>query len=195
MDSGIYKITHRESGKCYVGSSYVIQRRWNRHKRELRANKHPNARLQNAWNKYGEYAFDFIVIEHVAENLVIEREQHWIDILGCVSNGYNIMPNAANRAGYIPDAETRAKMAAAKRGIPRSAETRAKISAYQKTRPRLPAESIQRASEKRRGTKHSDEARAKMSLAAKNRPPQSLETRAKRSAALKATLAAKRASQ
>lgn len=193
MKSGVYKIVHRESGKCYVGSSYMIQRRWNRHVRELNSGKHPNVRLQNAWSKYGENSFDFLVIEHAPESMVVQREQYWMDCLNAVQDGYNIAPIAASLGGIIPSAETREKMAKAKRGVPRSAETKAKISAYQQTRT-YSDETRRRMSVVKIGKSHSEESKLKMSLAAKNRPVQSEETRAKRSAAMKATFAARRES-
>jgi len=187
MKSGIYKIVNTNNGKCYVGSSFVIQRRWNRHKRELIAGIHPNAKLQASWNKHGADAFDLVVIELVGEDALIGREQFWID---SIAPDYNISLVAGNTAGVFPDAEAREKMAAAKRGKPRSPETRAKISAYQKTRV-ISEETIRKASEARRGQKRTQEARLRMSLAAKGRV-MSEDQKARISAALKATWAEKR---
>jgi group I intron endonuclease len=54
---GIYKIVNTVNGKAYVGQSQNIKKRITEHFRLLRANKHSNPRLQNAFNKYGEEAF------------------------------------------------------------------------------------------------------------------------------------------
>ena len=34
--AGVYQITHRESGKFYIGSSVELARRWNAHRFHLR---------------------------------------------------------------------------------------------------------------------------------------------------------------
>jgi len=77
--SGIYKIVNKINNNLYIGSSKRLKRRWYIHKGQLRKNKHHSIYLQRAWNKYGEQAFEFIIIEET-ENL-FEREQHWIDTL------------------------------------------------------------------------------------------------------------------
>jgi len=38
------------------------QQRWKSHKRALKRNIHKNPHIQNAWNKYGEDAFEFVVL-------------------------------------------------------------------------------------------------------------------------------------
>ena len=64
--SGIYKIINKVNGKYYVGSTtqlYTSRSRWNNHKQALIRGNHRNSHLQNAWNKYGPDAFEFIIIE------------------------------------------------------------------------------------------------------------------------------------
>lgn len=103
---------------------------------------------------------------------------------------------AASRRGRIASAETRRRQAEAKRGVPRTTETRAKIAAYQtgKEKPwaKLPRSEEYRAkmSQVQTGKTISAEARAKMS-AAKMGHTVSAETRAKISATKKARAAAK----
>lgn len=87
--SGIYKIINKINGKYYVGSSKNIGHRWNEHKSELNRNYHKNSYLQNAWNKYGENAFDFIIVENVPENLLLETEQKYLNITN-KNSSYNI---------------------------------------------------------------------------------------------------------
>lgn len=55
--SGVYQIYNTVNGKRYIGSSIHIEQRFKEHLRNLRANKHVNAHLQSAWNKYGEHSF------------------------------------------------------------------------------------------------------------------------------------------
>src|SRR4051812_13574965 len=95
--TGIYKIVNILNGIIYVGSAVNIKKRWQWHKKDLRANKHRNSYLQNAWNLHGEECFEFSVIEYCEETQLLEREQNWIDTLNSVRpNGYNLAPIAGN---------------------------------------------------------------------------------------------------
>lgn len=91
--SGIYKIWHTASGRIYIGSATNIERRWDEHVRHLRSGKHANAHLQNAWNKYGQSAFLFEVVELCGEAELLVREQHYLDTL---DNLFNIALVAAS---------------------------------------------------------------------------------------------------
>lgn len=77
--SGVYCIINTKNGKRYIGSSKNIARRLWEHRAYLRKNYHENKHLQNAWNKYGESVFDFYVVEKCKEEILIEREQFYID--------------------------------------------------------------------------------------------------------------------
>ena len=48
--------------------------------------------LQNAWNKYGKEAFEFIILEYCSEELLLLREDYYLkDYKGKFSdNFYNI---------------------------------------------------------------------------------------------------------
>lgn len=89
--SGIYSITNIQNGKLYVGSSNNIERRWKEHKSMLNCNKHHSTHLQNAWNKYGETNFLFEIIEECNTNILLEREQYYIDLYASADDyfGYN----------------------------------------------------------------------------------------------------------
>ena len=77
--SGIYKIINKVNGKYYVGSSNNIIRRWTEHKLELSKNRHNNDYLQKSYNKHGINDFDFIIIEKVSVDKLIETEQKYLD--------------------------------------------------------------------------------------------------------------------
>ena len=79
MISGIYNIVNLIDGTIYIGSSKDCNMRWSYHRVELRSGRHCNGKLQNAWNKYGEEAFEFRVIEHCAEADLLKREQFHLD--------------------------------------------------------------------------------------------------------------------
>jgi len=98
---GIYTITNTINNKIYVGSTTrLFCQRWGDHRAGLRAKKHANIHLQRAWDKYGEVAFEFKVIELVdsPEN-VLEREQYWMDKLNVYKSGYNRTLVAGNSFG------------------------------------------------------------------------------------------------
>jgi group I intron endonuclease len=78
---GIYAIRHVESGRMYIGSAKNIYDRWREHRSALRRGVHHSPYLQNAWNKYGEAAFVFEVLEHCLGDAVMlcNQEQHWLD--------------------------------------------------------------------------------------------------------------------
>lgn len=79
MARGIYKIINIVNNKFYVGSAVDLRRRKTRHFSELRTGKHNNSKLQNAWNKYGEQAFVFVVVEELnLEADLLAAENVWL---------------------------------------------------------------------------------------------------------------------
>lgn len=61
---GIYGIKNKINNKIYVGKTMnSFGDRWDCHKACLRGVYHENRHLQNAWNKYGEANFDFIILK------------------------------------------------------------------------------------------------------------------------------------
>lgn len=146
MNQGIYKIINSKNDHFYIGSSVNLTRRKTRHFSELRNNRHNNKHLQAAWNKYGESAFTFTVVELVesAEQLHIAEDQ-WLTGHVGASYCYNIGMAAISPMlglsgqlsptyGYRHTIEAKAKIAAAGKGREVSAETRAKRSAKLKGR-------------------------------------------------------------
>jgi|688.fasta_scaffold441283_3 group I intron endonuclease len=109
LSSGVYMIKNIINGLVYIGSSNKMRHRRNQHFSCLRANKHSNNKLQNAFNKYGEENFFFSVLEICSENVLIEKEQFWIDFFdACKQNkGYNLEIRADR---LIRDEETKRKI-------------------------------------------------------------------------------------
>lgn len=91
MVCGIYSILNKENGKIYVGLSTNVDRRWKEHRSELNQGKHHNSYLQNAWNKYGESAFEFNILEYCDEDELSEKEIFWIEYFDSNNKikGYN----------------------------------------------------------------------------------------------------------
>lgn len=167
--SGIYQIQNMSNGRCYYGSAIDLERRMYEHRKCLNGNYHGNGYLQRAWNKYGEDAFVFSVLELVKNKLdLIPREQVYLD--EAFSPGkirpYNICRIAGSLLGTRRTAESRARMSASALGKIISPEARAKISAKNRGKVRT-KEHQDKLNMARIGFKHTDEARAKMSFARK----------------------------
>lgn len=90
MEAGVYLISNNVNGKCYVGSTIHLDQRRREHFSKLANNKHINAHLQNAYNKYGREAFDFEVLETIdiddnIKDKLLKREQFWISNQNTIS--------------------------------------------------------------------------------------------------------------
>lgn len=94
--SGIYQIENKVTGKLYVGSAWNCWLRKTGHFNKLRANKHHSIKLQRSFNKYGEENFKFSIIEFCDEELLLNREQFWLDKL---KPFYNICRIAGSSRG------------------------------------------------------------------------------------------------
>lgn len=110
--SGIYMITNIINDKNYIGSASNFRYRRKHHRYYLNTDKHHNKYLQRSWDKYGENAFVFILLERCSKEQLIEREQIWLNIYNCFApdNGYNIRTKAENSLGLKHSAETKLKM-------------------------------------------------------------------------------------
>lgn len=62
----IYKITNKENGMGYIGSTGFLEKRQYQHFLALNKGVHPNIRLQKDYNKFGREAFEVIVLDSVA---------------------------------------------------------------------------------------------------------------------------------
>lgn len=132
----IYEIRNTINNKRYVGSTVSLKTRKSGHFSKLRKGKHHSIILQRAFDKYGENAFFFSIIEeNIPQDYLIEREQYWLDKL---KPEYNIakIAGARSRFGVIASNETRAKMSASAKkkknrsflGCVHSIESRKKMS-------------------------------------------------------------------
>jgi group I intron endonuclease len=110
---GIYIIKNIKTGKVYVGSSVKLEAREQRHFKNLIDGNHHSNKLQNSYNKYGKDYFIFEPIEEYEEidnEILIEREQHWIDFYDSYNGGYNCRPKAENNYGHKHSEETKELM-------------------------------------------------------------------------------------
>lgn len=97
---GIYCIRNLVTNKVYIGKSKNIYKRIHQHVYDLKnSRKDENPYLQNSWNKYGEFNFEYFVLEFLEENeeLVAERELYWMNIYNSLENGYNLRSDSDSR--------------------------------------------------------------------------------------------------
>jgi len=178
--SGIYKIVHKESGKCYVGLSVNIKNRWKSHKSFAKPDGRRSA-IYNAMRKYGVDAFEFEVLEYCDKEVLEEKERFWIKNLDSVNSGYNLTWGGESnkdvseetrkklsvaKKGIKQTQETIEKRAAKIRGLKRTPEQNAAKSALMKGRGigrKLSAEHIEVLKTNFLGRKHSEESKLKMS--------------------------------
>lgn len=98
--SGIYKITCTANKRFYIGSTVNLSARKRQHFSDLRLSKHCNRHLQRAWDKYGEHAFTYEVVELVLPMSLPAREQYWLNKFKPFGRrGFNIAREAASNLG------------------------------------------------------------------------------------------------
>ena len=91
IHTGIYKITHIESGRCYVGQAANLTDRWKQHiKRGVGADPPTRNKLYPAMIEFGPENFTFEVIEECTRDLLDEREDYWQDYFKAKEFGYSI---------------------------------------------------------------------------------------------------------
>ena len=130
---GIYLIKNTITGKVYIGKSKDVQVRWRGHKLDLRRGKHCNAYLQNSWNKYGESAFTFSVLEECSVEQLSEREIYYIQLYRSTDPdiGYNICTGGEGFTGAVSQ-EVKERISLALRGRKKPDGFGAKLSAATK---------------------------------------------------------------
>jgi group I intron endonuclease len=153
MKSGIYKIINVINNKFYVGSATDFKRRKRLHWWRLRRGDHANKHLQASWNKHGEKAFTFVIVEEClkADDL-LAMENVWLKEHVGKPYCYNIATDAtAPNLGLFGEKnymwgrtfshtpEAKLKIGRHSKGRRHRKESRDKIRAYLIGKPR-PAE-------------------------------------------------------
>lgn len=68
-EMGLIAITCKSTSEMFVDISTDTQFAFNRHRFQLSANLHPNKRLQQLWQQYGENGFDYCGLESMKKYL------------------------------------------------------------------------------------------------------------------------------
>ena len=91
IHTGIYKITHIDSKKCYVGQAVNIAERWKQHcKRGVGAEDWTRNKLYPAMYSLGVENFSFEIIEECERSKLNEREDYWQEFFHAKDFGYSI---------------------------------------------------------------------------------------------------------
>lgn len=108
--SGVYKITLKQDGRIYIGSSSNIEQRWV---------WHVNSSVQligKMIKKYGKDAFEFSILEECepVKSILEQTEQRYLDELQPFpwnnNAGFNLSPTAYSCLGIKRSDETKQKM-------------------------------------------------------------------------------------
>lgn len=117
---GIYLITHRDTGRGYVGLSKDIHSRWAAHRCPS-----SDQQVSKAIKQHGKHAFTFDVLEECSFDLLGDREEHWIEQLETWGpKGFNMNPGGSV---VVHTDESKRKTAEALRGVPKTPEHRQKV--------------------------------------------------------------------
>jgi group I intron endonuclease len=153
----IYSITHRESGKVYVGQTVQnVAYRWTQHCRQGFC-----VLLYRAIQKHGPKAFDVVTLDTAPDKETLDaKEVFWITKLQSTDRqkGYNLMTGGS--FGKHSE-ESRQKMSQKVRAAWERPEIRAKFAA--RAAPVLSPEARARVTLANTGKRHSEETRSKLS--------------------------------
>lgn len=98
--SGIYRLTNKINGKCYIGSAVNLTRRFSDYYSEEKLKnylKNYKSKIYSAILKYGHLNFKLDILEYCDEKQVIDRENFYIKFL---KPEYNILLVAGSSLGF-----------------------------------------------------------------------------------------------
>lgn len=98
MNSGVYRILNTVTGEKYIGSSARYSLRKCIHLCNLRRGDHTCSRLQKSFDKHGESAFVFELVEPCPQSRLERREQAWVKKEKPEFNGNRKTYRAINRS-------------------------------------------------------------------------------------------------
>lgn len=102
----VYHIFNTVTKKSYVGSTWRVKARWGDHIRMLRQNRHHSRKLQSSYNRHGESAFKFVVLETCTSDKLEQLEQFWLDSLDAYNGGYNTLADVTGTDPFTQSQRT-----------------------------------------------------------------------------------------
>lgn len=106
---GIYRCVNINDGKSYVGQTNSLSKRKQEHLALLKRGAHSNRQLQRAWDKHGEYNYDWYAVETCTEEELDELEVYYIDHYDAYRDGYNHTIGGHGVRGYKQTARSNEK--------------------------------------------------------------------------------------
>lgn len=131
MITGLYSITHKQTGKMYIGQSKHLRRRFARHKRDAMKDPDCNGYISRAIAKYGADAFEFkILVVCPFGDYLNDLERNAIASYGTLAPaGYNLSLGGFGGSQLSDEAKARRRGRPAwNKGIPQSEEAKRKQS-------------------------------------------------------------------
>jgi len=88
LGSGVYRVNNLITRESYIGSSALLVQRMNQH---FNANFKgaSNKNLQDSMREFGIEWFSFEILERCKPEMLLEREQFWIDLMNPEFNSSN----------------------------------------------------------------------------------------------------------
>jgi len=90
----VYEIRNMKTDRHYIGSSINPAQRRRRHFLDLRLSRHRSVFMQRDFDKCGEHSFLFVVLEETTTDVLLEREQYWMDLTNPPYNSAKVAGNS-----------------------------------------------------------------------------------------------------
>jgi hypothetical protein len=108
--SGVYKLTNIITNECYIGSSSNLSKRFYRYfsiNYLKDKTERYNSRIYTAILNYGYNKFNLEILEYCDKNLLIKKEQYFMDLY---KPKYNIALKAGSLLGFKHSEKTKLKL-------------------------------------------------------------------------------------
>lgn len=110
--TAVYMWTNTLNGKRYVGSSNNLKRRLLKYFNVALISQDLSMVIYRALLKYGYSKFSFTILEYCDSDVLLEREQHYIDTL---KPEYNVCSTAGSTLGKLHAEESKLKISTTKK--------------------------------------------------------------------------------
>jgi group I intron endonuclease len=105
--AGVYALICKVSNQFYIGSSVYLGARLLDYMQPAYLGIRASSPVIRAIVKYGYTNFCFVILETCSPEIVLKREQFWLDFL---NPEYNLSPTAGSTLGVFLSEETKAKI-------------------------------------------------------------------------------------